>query len=197
MPAPSHRLYRFCGHRMDMRARELRDEQGARVALTGKVFDVLGYLVEHRDRVVAKDELMEAVWAGRVVEENSLAKAVSALRHALGVDAADHRFIVTVPGRGYRFVADVMEEAEPVMADADGARPGARSNPQPAAAVARHWPLMLGALLAFGLMAIVAWSLHEPQTPLSSSGQTTLAGVPFRPLSGRPPDQLLELGLAD
>ena len=56
--------------------------------------------------MVAKDELLAMVWPGRVVEENNLTQAISALRRALGTEAGEHRYIVTVPGRGYRFVAE-------------------------------------------------------------------------------------------
>ena len=99
------RHYRFDGFQVDTLARVLRGGDGAPVPLTAKAFDVLRYLLEHRDRLVGKDELLDAIWAGRVVEENSLTRAVSALRHALGAGAGDHRYVVTVPGHGYRFVA--------------------------------------------------------------------------------------------
>ncbi|HEX5960191.1 MAG TPA: winged helix-turn-helix domain-containing protein [Rhodanobacteraceae bacterium] len=68
---------------------------------------MLLYLIEQRGRVVDKNELIAAVWAGRVVEENNLTQAISALRKAFGVGAGEHRYIVTVPGRGYRFVAEL------------------------------------------------------------------------------------------
>lgn len=193
MPDPSQRLYRFSGHRMDVRTRELRDAAGARVPLTAKAFDVLRHLVEHRDRVVGKDELLEAVWQGRVIEENSLAKTVSALRHALGVDGADHRFIVTIPGHGYRFVADVQAGPGPDAGSVDGVAAGVA----PQAIASRRWPFLWGALLALGLVAAVAWSLREPREPVMVPGQTTLAVLPFRPLSGGPPDRMLDLGLAE
>ena len=61
-----------------------------------------------------KEELLETVWAGRVVEENTLTQAISILRKALGASAGDHRYILTVPGRGYRFVADATEEASAI-----------------------------------------------------------------------------------
>lgn len=95
---------RFGGFVLDPRARELHRLDGTRVALTAKAFDVLCVLVRERDRVVGRDELFAEVWPGRVVEENTLTQAVSALRHALG---KDQRWVVTVPGRGYRFVAEV------------------------------------------------------------------------------------------
>src|SRR5690606_35520476 len=104
------RHYRFDGFRVDTHARVLLDADGKRLPLTGRAFDTLCHLIEHRDRIVAKDELMVAVWPGRVVEENNLAQAIAALSRALGVRAGERRAVVTVPGRGYRFVAAVRED---------------------------------------------------------------------------------------
>ena len=101
------RHYRFESYCLDTQTRELRQGDGTAVALTAKAFETLRLLIENRHRVVGKDELLAAVWAGRVVEENNLTQAVSALRRALGAGAGDHRYIVTVPGRGYQFVAVV------------------------------------------------------------------------------------------
>ena len=188
MAEPASRHYRFDGFHVDTLARVLHGSDGAPVALTAKAFDVLRHLLEHRDRLVGKDELLETVWAGRVVEENSLTRAVSALRHALGTGAGDHRYIVTVPGHGYRFVADVDTDA---MAGA-----GAAQAPAPATDL-RRWPVLLGMVLALGLVAVVAWSTREPALPGAAQGTTTLAVLPFRPLSGGPRDPMLELGLAE
>jgi DNA-binding winged helix-turn-helix (wHTH) protein/TolB-like protein/Flp pilus assembly protein TadD len=203
--APRH--YRFDGFHVDTLARVLRGGDGAAVALTAKAFDVLRYLLEHRDRLVGKDELLDAIWAGRVVEENSLTRAVSALRHALGVGAGDHRYIVTVPGRGYRFIADVQADDVPadrartdgIAADAPRAHPGAApasTSPKIAAAVHR-WPMLLGAALALALVVVVAWSTREPVTPVAAPGYTTLAVLPFRSLSAGTRDPMLDLGLAE
>jgi DNA-binding winged helix-turn-helix (wHTH) protein len=99
------RQYEFSGYRLDVVSRELFGPAGAPLAVTSKALDVLAYLIEQRDRVVDKDDLLAAVWAGRVVEENNLTQAISSLRKAFGVRAGEHRFIVTISGRGYRFVA--------------------------------------------------------------------------------------------
>ena len=94
--------FRQGGLRVDLRTRTL-TLAGRAVKLGGRAFDVLHALVEQRDRVVAKQQLLEVVWPGLVVEENNLQVHVAALRKVLGSDA-----IVTVSGRGYRFtlVAD-------------------------------------------------------------------------------------------
>ena len=77
---------------------------GAPVVLSSRAFDLLLCLIEHRDRVVNKSELLELVWPGVVVEENNLTVHVSALRKLLGAQA-----VATVPGRGYRFAMAVAE----------------------------------------------------------------------------------------
>ena len=73
------------------------------IPLTPKCFDILLALLEHRDEVLVKEELMELVWPDTAVEEGNLNRHVSTIRKALGESPNDHRFIVTVPGRGYRF----------------------------------------------------------------------------------------------
>ena len=84
------------------------------VALTPKVFDVLHYLVTHADRLVTKDALLDAVWPETAVSEGVVRMAIGALRQALGDTARAPRYIATVQGRGYRFVAPVAEHAEAV-----------------------------------------------------------------------------------
>jgi len=102
--------YEFSGFRLDVMSRELFDLDDRPLSLTSKALDALIYLIEHRDRVVGKNELLDAVWSGRVVEENNLTQAISSLRKALGVCAGEHRYILTFPNRGYRFVADLTAE---------------------------------------------------------------------------------------
>jgi len=80
---------------------------GALVPLTPRVFDTLLYLVQHSGGVLDKERLMEAIWPDSIVEENNLSQNISFLRRILGENPGSHRYIVTVPGRGYRFVAEV------------------------------------------------------------------------------------------
>lgn len=72
-----------------------------------QVFDVLRYLIDHRDRVVGKEELLDAVWGSRFVGDSALSSRLKAARRAVGDDGAAQRVIRTVIGRGYQFVADV------------------------------------------------------------------------------------------
>ena len=82
---------------------------GTPVPLMSKAFDTLVLLVENRDRVVTKDELLAAVWPDVIVEEGNLTQQIFLIRRALGDTAQQPRFIVTVPGHGYRFTARVEE----------------------------------------------------------------------------------------
>ena len=85
---------------------ELR-HRGVRVPLEPKAFDVLLYLVSHRDRVISKEELMDQVWGGRFVSETAVTSRIKQVRRAVGDDGATQAVIATLHGRGYRFVAEV------------------------------------------------------------------------------------------
>src|SRR5882724_4954955 len=85
--------------------RRLLLKAGEPVALNSKTFDLLEALLERRGEVVSKDELLEKIWAGQFVDESNLTVQLSVLRKTLGESRGDHRFIVTVPGKGYKFVA--------------------------------------------------------------------------------------------
>lgn len=112
--------YSFGDFRLDARRRQLCSCDGDVRAVTTKCFDTLLYLVEHAGEVVTKPALMAAVWPGVCVEENSLSQCISALRRVLGETAGENRFIVTVPGRGYRFIARVAAQRDDVAARQPG-----------------------------------------------------------------------------
>src|SRR5687767_13423884 len=102
------RLYEFGAFRLDAAEGQLwRD--GKEIQLTQKSFKVLTLLVANRGHVLDKNELMEKVWPDAFVEENRLADNVSTLRKLLGDDPRAPRYIRTVAGRGYRFIAEVRE----------------------------------------------------------------------------------------
>ena len=88
---------------------ELRRD-GAPVPVEPQVFDVLAYLVTHRDRVVSKHELLDEVWGSRFVSESALTSRIKSARRAVGDTGRDQRIIRTVHGRGYRFVAEVADD---------------------------------------------------------------------------------------
>ena len=84
-----------------------------RIAIEPQVFDLLHYLVRNRDRVVSKDDLIAAVWKGRIISESTLTSRITAVRHAIRDRAEDQRLIRTVARKGLRFVGDVREEKSP------------------------------------------------------------------------------------
>ena len=102
----------FSDRVLDVDRRELR--RGAeRIALQPQVFDLLAYLVRNRDRVVSKDDLLEAVWGGRIVSESTLTSRINAVRKAVGDSGEVQRMIRTVPRKGIRFIGVVQEEQKP------------------------------------------------------------------------------------
>jgi len=109
MQTPVANLYEFGEFQLDTGKRLLRRLDGTPVPLTSRVFDTLLYMVRHHDAVLDKERIMEAVWPDSIVEENNLAQAISKLRQVFGETPGSHSYIVTVPGRGYRFVAEVNE----------------------------------------------------------------------------------------
>jgi DNA-binding winged helix-turn-helix (wHTH) protein len=119
--------YRFGNIELDPAAYTLR-RSGRELSLQPKVFDVLRYLIEHRTRVVSKEELLDAVWRGEHVNESAVPWSISHARSALGQRRGSKKPIETVHGRGYRFSASVFEVAEASAAPpAADARPGAAS----------------------------------------------------------------------
>ncbi|MEM7292668.1 MAG: winged helix-turn-helix domain-containing protein, partial [Pseudomonadota bacterium] len=76
-------------------------------AIEPQVFDLLLYLIEHRDRVVSRDELMDNIWSGKIVTDSALGTQIKYLRKAVGDDGNAQSVIKTVHGRGYQFVAEL------------------------------------------------------------------------------------------
>jgi adenylate cyclase len=131
--------YLFEDYELDTDRQELR--RGADpVTLEPQVFDVLTHLIRHRDRVVSRDDLLSAVWNGRIVSDSALTTRINAARHAIGDSGEAQRFIKTLIGKGYRFVGTVQEEQRPASAAAaatsvDSARPGPPLPDKPSIAV--------------------------------------------------------------
>lgn len=104
---------------LDLARRELRRD-GTVVHIRAKVFEVLSYLIANRDRVVNRDDLMAHAWPGLTVSDTTLSTCILAVRRAIGDDVNEPRFVKTLRGQGFRFIADVA-----VLEDADVApRPG-------------------------------------------------------------------------
>ena len=159
--------------------------------LAGRAFDVLEYLVRHRDRVIDKDELLSAVWPRVVVEANNLTQAVSAIRRALGDSRETPEFVATVAGRGYRFVAAVAKDVEPEVV---GTVTVASLVPAPDR---RRLIAGLGALGAAALVGAGAWLTWGRSRSKPGSPPKSIAVLPFQPIAAGAPDAMLQLGITE
>ena len=187
-------VYEFDSFRIDAGKRLLWNGGGEPIPLTPKVFDTLFYLVENAGKVIEKDELMSAIWPDTIVEENNLNKNISALRQILGEKRGEHRFIATVPGRGYKFVADVRVTAgETVRQISDNNLPNDRQ--------VHHQPRgrFIFAGVAVLIVAVVTGSFffRRRNTPASADTPKSIAVLPFKPLVPEDRNEYLESGMAD
>ena len=208
MSEPEPQFFDFADLRVDVVRRVLL-RGGDSVPLTPRVFDTLLFLVRHHGRVIDKDELMRAIWPDAFVEENNLNQNISTLRRALGENRGENRYIATVPGRGYRFVAEVTRVDESVAhSSAVAATPavGAVAAAPPLGtandSAARPSRIALAVVaLAVGIVAI-GWGISprfRARTPSLPSGAAvrTMAVLPFKPVVIERSDESLELGIAD
>lgn len=99
-------IYQFDDLTLDVARRELCRGEAA-IKIEPQAFDVLSYLIENRNRVVSKDDLVEAIWDGRFVSESALSSRIRDVRVAVGDNGRDQKTIKTIHGRGFRFVADL------------------------------------------------------------------------------------------
>jgi TolB-like protein/Flp pilus assembly protein TadD len=107
-------IYQFGPFELDLAKVELRTD-GQALPLEPQVFALLAYLVEHRERLVSKDEIFEIVWDGRVVSDSALSSRIKSARKALGDDGRSQRFIKTIHGQGFRFIAEVRTERDDAL----------------------------------------------------------------------------------
>jgi DNA-binding winged helix-turn-helix (wHTH) protein/TolB-like protein/Flp pilus assembly protein TadD len=199
MSGQTSRFYSFDSFTLDASRRALLRD-GETVPLKPKTFEMLLALVQNHGRVVGKDELMRELWPDSFVEEANLTQQVSLLRKALGDDPKEPRFIVTVPGRGYSFVADVREAGEPHATHSHELQPetvGAASPPRPRPA-ARRWALPT-ALTALVTVVAVAFALGYLWSRRGGAGAPvkSVAVLPFKSEAAGGEDDYLRLGLAD
>ena len=113
-------LFRFDGYSVDVDRRELR-RGTALIEIGPQVFDLLVYLIRNRERVVSKDDLLDAIWEGRIVSESTLTSRINAARRAIGDTGADQTLIKTIARKGFRFIGEV-EEGERALVQASGER---------------------------------------------------------------------------
>ena len=187
-------VYEFEEFRLDAGKRLLFRGDGEPVPLMPKAFEILLYLVKKAGRVAEKDELMGAIWPDTAVEENNLTQNISALRRMLGEKHRENRFIATVPGRGYKFVAEVRQI--PAIAEPTPVVTG-RSENNSTNSARNPWPLLIAAALivilaATGFYLFTDRDKTKPVGPIKS-----LAVLPFKPVTPENRDEALEMGMAD
>jgi len=107
-------LYRFHDCELDDSLYQLR-RSGKLISIEPKVFDVLVYLLHSRDHVVTKDELLEKLWPDQVVSETALTRCIVVARKAVGDNGTKQQVIETQHGRGYRFIASLSIDPQPVQ----------------------------------------------------------------------------------
>lgn len=193
-------VFEFGGFRLEPQRRMLSRIDGAPVGLSDKALDTLVYLVERAGQLVTKDELVKELWPTTVVEENNLYVVISTLRRALKDDSAAERLIATVAGRGYQFVAEVraVTRATPGQTASEPAVGSTTPAALPSHVRTRRLAVALGAvlILVIGIGAAVL-ALRQPPASQSSDSRTTIAVLPFKPLTPDDRNASLELGMAE
>ena len=188
--------YRFDEFDVDPANRTcLRDR--APLPISGKVYDILLAFVENPGRLLSKDELLQRIWPNEFVEEGNLARNVSTLRKALNDNGKDHKYIVTVPGHGYRFAADVStgtstpaNEVQEVTPEPQGEAVGDDEEDRPQ--LRSRKLLWTAAVLV--LLFTAAW-FGKDRIFSSSPTVKTIAVLPLRGVD--PNDNYLGFGIAD
>lgn len=180
-------IYHFSGYRLDLVRRQLLAPNRTPVALMPKAFDTLAHLVTHAGETVGKDDLLRAVWPNTVVEENNLTQNISALRKVFADKRGDPRFIVTIPGQGYRFIAPIEDPARSSSLP-DGADAPRRRVPR--------WRFAVAAAITVAALGVGAWRAL-PIRSAAVERTLTIAVLPFKPVLPDQRNEAIELGMAD
>jgi eukaryotic-like serine/threonine-protein kinase len=184
-------LYEFGPFRVDP-ARETLLKEGVSVPLTPKTFQILLVLVRHGKEIVTKDDLMKTVWPDTFVEEANLSRNIFMLRKALGETAQDHRYIVTVPGRGYRLA----EHVHLVPGQEFAIAAASHSRVQIEVRETRPWKWIASAAVILLIVAGVLWRLVSRDQAVLGAKDTVVLGDFANSTSEPMFDETLRQGLA-
>jgi TolB-like protein/DNA-binding winged helix-turn-helix (wHTH) protein/TPR repeat protein len=185
----THLIYEFGDFELDALRRVLVSRADGRQAeVTGRVLEALVYLVERPGQLVDKKALIEALWPHVVVEEGSLTQTIHTLRRALGERPGEHRYIATVPGRGYRFVAEVNVRAATQ----------AKSDPTPS-----RWSkkVLVGAALSLAMLTLIGLLIlrgrGQPTEATAARVSPSIAVLPFVDMSTAQDQEHFAEGLSE
>ncbi len=177
------------------RRRRLLSAHGKTVKLDAKAFDLLEYLVSRRHEAPTRDEIVASVWRGTTVSEGNLSVQLSALRRALHDHGGDDKLILTLPGRRYRFVGDVLPPAQAPAVPLSS--PDERAPARAELGARRPRSARLGIASAGALLAVLAAWLAWPRLYHAPNGVTlSIMVLPFHNIGDRSQDYLAE-GVTD
>jgi len=188
-------IYQFDDTLVDLQAFKVTKAYSP-IQLEPKAVEVLVYLVENRERLIEKKELLDAVWKDAFVTENAMTRVIAQLRKALGDDSKHAKYIETVPTRGYRFIAEVevTKREEAGELDVDQSKNTHRGKLTSRRAVIIAACAMLVALI---VALSYSWISNKARRSGDATPIRSMAVLPFKALVADNRDESLEMGIAD
>lgn len=188
-------VYKFRGYTLDVSVRTLLDPEGNSIKLFPKAFDTLVCLVRRHGEVISREEFLESIWPDTIVEENNLTQCISALRKSFEEAPGEQRFIATIPGKGYLFVAEVDCGYQEIESEGKADRSSKADLPAGS---------LVGKKVAAGLVLtvtvasiVVVFMILAGQATEGGSEVRSVAVLPFGSLSSGPPNEAIQLGMTE